>query len=51
MLVSSHQNAEKNQDIKIANTSFENISQFRYLGMTVTYQNLIQEKIKETELC
>jgi hypothetical protein len=25
---------------------FENVSQFRYLGMTVTNQNLIQEEIK-----
>jgi hypothetical protein len=36
----------QNHDIKIANRSFENVAQFRYLGMTVTNQNLIQEKIK-----
>jgi sorting nexin-29 len=42
MLLSRHQN----RDIKIANRSFENVSQFRYLGMTVTNQNLIQEEIK-----
>jgi hypothetical protein len=35
-------------DIKIANTSFQNVSQFRYLGTTVTNQNLIQEEIKRT---
>jgi hypothetical protein len=37
------------QDIiitKIANKSFENMAQFRYLGMTVTNQNLIQEEVK-----
>jgi hypothetical protein len=28
------------------NRSVENVSQFRYLGMTVTIQNLIQEEIK-----
>jgi hypothetical protein len=31
---------------KIANRSFENVSQFKYLGMTVTDENLIEEKIK-----
>jgi hypothetical protein len=35
------------QDLmKIANGSFENASQFKYLGTTVTNQNLIQEEIK-----
>jgi hypothetical protein len=34
------------RDIKIANRSFEHLSQFKYLGATVTNQNLIQEEIK-----
>jgi hypothetical protein len=46
MLLSRHQNAGQNRDIKIANRSFENVSQFKYLGMTVTNQNLIHEEIK-----
>jgi glucose-6-phosphate 1-dehydrogenase len=36
----------QNLEIKIANRSFENVSQLTYLGMTVTNQNLIQEEIK-----
>jgi hypothetical protein len=46
MLLSRHQNAGQNWDIEIANRSFENVSQFKYLGTTVTNQNLIQEEIK-----
>jgi hypothetical protein len=32
--------------MKIANTSFENETMFKYLGMTVTYHNFIHEEIK-----
>jgi hypothetical protein len=46
MLLSCHQNAGKNWDIKIANRSFEIVSQFRYVGTTITNPNLIQEEIK-----
>jgi hypothetical protein len=38
--------AMQNREIKMANRSFENVSQFKYLGTTVTNQNLIQEGIK-----
>jgi hypothetical protein len=34
ILLSCHQNAGHSQDIKIANRSFENVSQFIYFGMT-----------------
>jgi hypothetical protein len=34
MLVCCHQNTGQNQDIKIANRSFENLAQLKYLGMT-----------------
>jgi hypothetical protein len=47
MLLSHHQNIGQNQDIKIANRSFENVSQFKYLGTTVTNHNLIKEEIKK----
>jgi hypothetical protein len=46
MSLSRHQNAGQNHDIKIGNRWFENVAQFRYLGMTITNQNLIQEEIK-----
>jgi hypothetical protein len=46
MLLSHYQNAGPNWDIKIANRSFENVSQLKYLGRTVTNENLIQEEIK-----
>jgi hypothetical protein len=46
MLLSRQQNVGQNHDIEIANRSFENVSQFRYLGMTVTNQNFIQKEIK-----
>jgi hypothetical protein len=48
MLLSCHLTAGQNRDIKKANRSFENVSQFKYLGTTVTYQNLIQEEIKRS---
>jgi hypothetical protein len=48
MLVSRHQNVGRNLDIKIANTSFGNVSQFKYLETRVTNQNLIQEEIKRS---
>jgi hypothetical protein len=46
ILVSRDQNAGQNRDIKIGNRTLENVSQFQYLGMTVTNQSLIQEEIK-----
>jgi hypothetical protein len=46
MLLSRHQHVGQNLEVKIANRSSENVSQFRYLWTTVTNQNLIQEKIK-----
>jgi hypothetical protein len=46
VLVSRDQNAGQNREIKMGNRSFENVSQFKYLGTTATNQNLIQEEIK-----
>jgi hypothetical protein len=36
----------RNHDIKMANRSSENVARFKYLGTTVTNQNLIQEEIQ-----
>jgi hypothetical protein len=47
MLLSRSQNLGQNRDIKISNRSFENVSQFKYLGMRVTNHNLMQEEIKK----
>jgi hypothetical protein len=46
MLLSRQQNVGQKRDIKIAKKSFENMSQFKYLGTTVTNQNFIEEEIK-----
>jgi hypothetical protein len=47
MLVSRDQNAGQNREINMGYRSFENVTQFKYLGTTVTNQNLIQEEIKK----
>jgi hypothetical protein len=46
MLLSRQQNGGQNHDIKIDIRCFGNVEQFRYLGTTITNQNLIQEEIK-----
>jgi hypothetical protein len=37
----------QNHDTKIANILFENVSQFKYFGMTITNKNLIQAKVRD----
>jgi hypothetical protein len=46
ILLPRHQNAGQNHDIKMGNRWFENVTQFRCVGTTKTYGNLIQEEIK-----
>jgi hypothetical protein len=46
MLLSPHMNAGQNRHIKTANRSTENVSKVKYLGTTVTNQNLIQKEIE-----
>lgn len=38
--------AGQNHDIKTGNKSFEIVEQFKYLGITLTYQNSNHEQIK-----
>jgi hypothetical protein len=44
--MSHRQNEGQNHDIKIANRSSENAAQIKYMGTTVTNQNLMQEEIE-----
>jgi hypothetical protein len=44
--MSRHQNAGRIHGIKIDNSSFETVEQFRYLGKTLANKNSIQEEIK-----
>jgi hypothetical protein len=46
MLMSCHHNAGRNHKIKTANRNSENVAKFKYLGTTVTNQDLIHEEIK-----
>jgi hypothetical protein len=45
-LLSLHQNAGQNHNVKIAKRSSVNVAQFKYLGITVTNKYLVQEKVK-----
>jgi hypothetical protein len=46
MTVSRHPNSGQNQNIRIANESFENVAKFKYLGTALTNQNDIRDEIK-----
>jgi hypothetical protein len=46
MVMSRDQNAERSHGIKIDNSSFERVEQFKYLEKNVTKQNSIQEEIR-----
>ena len=46
VVTSRDQNAGRRYNIKINNSSFERVEEFKYLGTTITNQNSNQEKIK-----
>jgi hypothetical protein len=45
-LLSHHQDAGQNHDIKIVKRTFEYVAQLKYLGERVINKNMIQEEIK-----
>jgi hypothetical protein len=47
--MSRHHKAGENHNTGIANRSFEHVQNFKYLGTTVTNQNLIHEEIKSRQ--
>jgi hypothetical protein len=44
MTMSRHPNSGQNQNIRIANESFEKVTKFKYLGTTLTNQNDIHDE-------
>jgi hypothetical protein len=48
MIMSRHPNSGQNQNIRIANESFENVAKFKCLGTTLTNQDDIHDEIKSS---
>jgi hypothetical protein len=46
MIMSRHPNSGQNQNIRIANQSFENVATHKYVGTTLTNQDVIYEEVK-----
>jgi hypothetical protein len=46
MIMSCHLNSGQNQNIGIANESFENVAKFKYVGMTLTNQNDVCDELR-----
>ena len=46
MVMSRDQNAGRNHSVRIDNSTFERVDEFKYLGTTLTNQNSIQEEIR-----
>jgi hypothetical protein len=48
MIMSRHPKSGQNQNIRIANESFENVATLKFLGTTLTDKNDIHDEIKRT---
>ena len=46
MVMSRDQNAGQNHSVRIDNSTFERVEEFKYLGTTLTIQNSVREEIK-----
>ena len=46
MVLSRDQNAGRIHSLRIDNSTFERVEEFKYLGTTLTHQNSIPEEIK-----
>ena len=46
MVMSRDQNAGRNQSVRINNSTFERVEEFKYLGTILKHQNSIPEEIK-----
>jgi len=46
MVMSRDQNAGRNHSVRIDNSTFKRVEEFKYLGTTLTHQNCIPKEIK-----
>ena len=46
MVMSRDQNAGQNHSLRIDNSTFEIVEEFKYLGTTLTFKNSIREEIE-----
>ena len=46
MVISRDQNVGRIQSVRIDNSNFESVQEFKYLGTTLTNQNYVAEEIK-----